>query len=54
MVGKEVLKNNKNIYKQSEENITKMQHDVVKFCLELGWNCWIGNKEVVRGNDNNV
>ncbi len=35
------------IQKQADENITKMKHDVLKFCLELGWGCWIdGEKKV--------
>ena len=46
MVDKDRLRNNKNIHKQAEENVNKMQKDENKFCLELGWGCWIDGQEV--------
>ena len=51
MVDKEALKNNKDVFKQAEINTTKMQNDVMKFCVEMGWGCWIGDKEVTRKNN---
>ena len=47
-----LLKNNKNIYKEAEDSYNKMQHDVIKFCLELGWQCWVEGKEITKKETN--
>jgi hypothetical protein len=49
MAEEDRLKNNKNIYKEAQDNYNKMTKDVVKFCLELGWGCWIDNKKLTPG-----
>ncbi len=44
MADSDQLKNNENIYQQAENNYNNMKKDVIKFCLDLGWGVWIGDK----------